>query len=267
MPFARRSLTTLRNQAVQDITTSRVPGLTGLLRNAVLRVLAWCMAGLAYSVYGYADWIARMGVPFTAEDEFLYAWAGLVGIYPKPAAGASGAAQFARNPALLIPAGTALRRQDGTQYETTADGVVDTTGAVTVPIAALDVGGFTNCGPDTPIAITQAIAGIHSGGLTVGDTTGGADIESNDELRTRMLFRYRRPPQGGAATDYIAWALEVPGVTRAWCEPLGSGAGTVRVYPMFDTTHGFPIGTNGVSQYETRAAGGIATGDQGEVAD
>ena len=61
MPFARPPLTALRNQAIQDITTSGVPGLDGLLRNAVLRVLAWTMSGLAYSVYGYIDWVARDG--------------------------------------------------------------------------------------------------------------------------------------------------------------------------------------------------------------
>ena len=69
MPFARPTLTALRNAAIQDITTSGIPGLDGLLRNAVLRVLAWCMSGLAYSVYGYLDWIARESVPFTATDE------------------------------------------------------------------------------------------------------------------------------------------------------------------------------------------------------
>lgn len=271
MPFARPPLTTLRNQAVQDITTSGVPGLTGLLRKAVLRVLAWAMAGLAYSVYGYADWIARMGVPFTAEDEFLLAWAALVGIYPKPATAASGSAQFTGNPALIIPSGTVLERQDGTAYLTTADATVDVTGHATVLMTATMEGGFTNCDPGTEIAIHPAIPGINSGGLTVGPTTGGADAEAQDSLRTRMLLRYRAPPQGGATTDYIQWALEVPGVTRAWCEPMGMGVGTVTVYAMLDAINadedGFPQGTNGVSQLEDRAASGIATGDQGEIAD
>lgn len=270
MPFARPPLTTLRNQAVQDITTSGVPGLTGLLRNAVLRVLAWAMAGLAYSVYGYADWIARMGVPFTAEDEFLYAWAALVGVYPKPAASASGEAQFSGNPGRLIPAGTALRRQDGTAYVTTADGTIDATRSVVVPMTATDAGAFTDCEPGTPIGITAPITGINSGGLTYGNTTGGADAEAPDALRTRMLLRYRAPPQGGSGSDYVEWALEVPGVTRAWCDPLGMGVGTVTVYPMLDDVQaaggGFPLGTDGVSQLEARA-GPIATGDQGAVAD
>src|SRR5271169_5932356 len=153
MPFARPTLTALRSQSVEDITTSGVPGLTGLLRNAVLRVLAWCMAGLAYSVYGYADWIARMGVPFTAEDEFLYAWAGLVRIYPKSATAASGQAQFTgaiQTPPLVLPSGSALTRQDGTPYVTTADGIVDTSGNLVVPMTATVTGAFTDCDPGTP---------------------------------------------------------------------------------------------------------------------
>lgn len=270
MPFSRPSLTELRNQSVQDITTSGVPGLTGLLRNAVLRVLAWCMAGLAYGVYGYADWIARMAVPFTAEDEFLFAWAALVGIYPKPATGSTGSAQFSGNPGIVVPNGTALRQADGTTYTTTADGTVDSTGAVTVPIASTDVGALTNADTGTPIAIISPIVGINSQGVTVGATTGGADAETNDQLRSRMLYRYREPPQGGAATDYVEWALEVPGVTRAWANPLGAGVGTVVVYPIFDVTNaandGFPQGTDGVSQHEPRVTP-IATGDQLIVAD
>jgi uncharacterized phage protein gp47/JayE len=230
------------------------------------------MAGLAYSVYGYADWIARMGVPFTATDEFLYAWAALIGVYPKAATAASGSALFtAGTPGIVLPSGTPLTRQDGTPYVTTADGTVDANGNVTVPMTATAFGAYTNCDAGTPISIAQPIGGINSGGLTVGVATGGADAETTDELRSRMLAKYRAPPQGGAASDYVLWALEVPGVTRAWCEPLAMGAGSVTVYPMLDEAEavhgGFPQGTNGVSHLEARPATGVATGDQGEVAD
>ena len=95
-------------------------------------------------------------------------------------------------------------------------------------MTATVAGAFTNCDPGTPISLAQPIAGINSGGLTVGFATGGADDETVDELRNRMLAKYRAPPQGGAASDYVLWALEVPGVTRAWCLPLGTGAGTRR---------------------------------------
>jgi uncharacterized phage protein gp47/JayE len=44
-----------------------------------------------------------------------------------------------------------------------------------------------------------------------------------------LLLRLREPPQGGAAQDYIAWALTVAGVTRVWVFPNENGAGTVVV--------------------------------------
>lgn len=268
MPFTRPSLTALRNSAIEDITTSGIPGLTGLLRAAVLRVLAWCMAGLAYSVYGYADWIARMGVPFTAQDEYLYAWAALIGVYPIPANPASGSVQFTGT-AGTIPAGTELRRVDATPFTTTADGTIDATGTVTVPVVAEVDGAYTNTDDGTGMNIVAPIAGINSGGVTVGPLVGGADVEGQDALRTRMLFKYRQPPAGGSSNDYILWALEVPGCTRAWTLPGGYGPGSVVVYPMFDIVNaafgGFPQGTNGCATEETR--GPTASGDQLLVAD
>lgn len=269
MPFQRPSLTALRNTAVEDITTSGVPGLTGLLRKAVLRVLAWCMAALAYSVYGYADWIARMGVPFTAQDEYLYAWAALIGIYPLPAAAATGTATFTGNPNLAILAGTPMTRQDGTPYVATGGGEIDGTGSVTVPIEASVAGAYTNDPGGSLITIATPIPGINSQG-EMGLCAGGADAESNDSLRTRMLLKYREPPQGGAEADYINWALEVPGCTRAWAVPQGYGPGSVAVFPMFDdveaANEGFPQGEDGLAAEETRP-GPKATGEQGLVAD
>ena len=269
MPFSRPSLTALRNQSVQDITTAGVPGLTGLLRNAVLRVLAWVMAGLAYSLYGYADWIARMGVPFTAADEYLYAWAALIGIYPLPSKAGTGTAMFTGTAPTALPAGTPLTRQsDGMPFITTLDGSVGDDGAVTVPIVAEVNGAATNGPAGDVITIQRAVPGVNSVGTT-GLITGGADQETNDALRTRMLFKYRQPPQGGAQADYIEWATSVPGCTRAWVAPNGYGAGSVVVYPMFDISEadygGFPQGTDGCAAEETR--GPTGTGDQLLVAE
>jgi uncharacterized phage protein gp47/JayE len=83
-----------------------------------------------------------------------------------------------------------------------------------------------------------------------------------------MLFAYQNSPQGGAVNDYITWAKQVSGVTRAWSNPNGFGAGTVVVYAMLDYAEaangGFPVGTNGVATAETRGA--AATGDQLTIA-
>lgn len=269
MPFARPTLTALRNQAIQDVTSSGIASLDGLLRNAVLRVLAWVMAGLAYSVYGYLDWIAQMAVPFTARDEFLEAWAALIGIYRKDATPAIGHATFSGASNIFLASGTALVRQDATPYATTADGTTDTLGNVTVPILAEVPGAATNCDAGTPIGIATPIAGINGSGMTVGPATGGADQEAEDAFRNRMLAKYRAPPQGGSAADYQQWALEVPGVTRAFVQPSGMGPGSVIVRFMLDDAQaahgGFPQGSDGVASEEPR--GTPATGDQLAVAE
>ena len=59
--------------------------------------------------------------------------------------------------------------------------------------------------------------------------SGGADIETDDALRARLIARIQQPPQGGSDYDYVAWALAVEGVTRAWCYPAELGLGTVTV--------------------------------------
>jgi uncharacterized phage protein gp47/JayE len=272
MPYARPTLTALRNQAIEDITSSGVPGLDGLLRNAVLRVLAWVMSGLAYSVYGYVDWTSLESVPFTATDEFLEGWAALIGIFRKDATPAIGTAQFiGGQPGVFVASGTALTRQDSTPYTSTADATADATGTLVVPIVAAVMGALTDCDPGTSIGFDTPIGGVNNGGLILAPgCTGGADQERDDELRTRMLAKYRSPPQGGAVADYEQWALEVPGVTRAWVQPNGMGAGTVIVRFMLDDAQaahdGFPQGTDGVSTNEVRDAV-IATGDQLAVAD
>jgi uncharacterized phage protein gp47/JayE len=270
MPFARPTLTALRTQAIEDITTSGVPGLDGLLRNAVLRVMAWVMAGFTYALYGFLDWIALQGVPFTATDEYLAAWGALVGVYPKDSTPATGAAQFTGQGAIIVQAGATLTRQDGTPYVSTADAAVHSdTLIVTVPIVAAVNGAATNCPAGTPINLDAPPPGVNSGGFTTGNTTGGTDQETQAEFRSRMLARYALPPQGGAASDYIEWATSVPGCTRAWVEPQGYGAGSVVVFVMFDDVHhatgGFPNGADGAATRETRAP--TATGDQLAVAD
>ena len=87
LPFARPTLTQLRDQGIQDITTAGVPGLTGPSRNAALR---------ARLVHGRADMAMPIGSPAWGSISWpktsFFAWAALVGIYPKDATPAAGEA-------------------------------------------------------------------------------------------------------------------------------------------------------------------------------
>ncbi|MCW4591520.1 phage major capsid protein [Gluconacetobacter entanii] len=87
--------------------------------------------------------------------------------------------------------------------------------------------------------------------------TSGTDQETEDAFKARYLARYASSAQGGSATDYENWALDVPGVTRAWCGSPGlCGDATVPVYVMMDDANasngGFPRGTNGTSSVDNR---------------
>jgi uncharacterized phage protein gp47/JayE len=271
MPFSRPTLTQLRNQVAQQLN-AELPGADALLRFSNLRVMGDIQAALACMLYGYLDWIALQATPFTATDEYLEAWGALKGVVRKGCAQSSGPLRFTGSNGVLLPAGAAILRSDGLAFTATQSAQV-VNGSVTVTARANpDPQGLTgangDCAAGTQFTLASAIAGIDSTGVAAAAFTGGADIESNDAYRNRVLLVYQNPPQGGAASDYVEWALSVPGVTRAWCTGDGYGPGTVIVYVMLDEANaqydGFPQGTDGCATNETR--GTPATGDQLSVA-
>src|SRR5260364_214311 len=173
----------------------------------------------------------------------------------------------------VIPKGAPLVRSDGMTFTTQTSALVDAEGTATVEVQAeSDPAGLSGAAGNTPVGtpmtLGTAIAGVQSNGLVQTPLTGGTDLESDDSLRRRMLAAYQQPPQGGSQTDYVQWALQVEGVTRAWCAPQGFGIGTVVVYIMCDQSQaeqaGFPQGEDGVAQDEPR--GVAASGDQLRVA-
>jgi uncharacterized phage protein gp47/JayE len=268
MPYQRPTLTSLRSDIAQDIAAS-LDGADPLLRFSNLNIMGTAQAGLASLHYGYLDWISLQSNPFTATDEYLEGWAGLIGVIRIGATSASGFVTFSGTAGAIIPAGTALVSGDGTAFTTTAAAAVGAGGTVVVAATANAdttglTGAFGNVAAGVVMTIAQVIAGIQSTGAVSTAFTGGADIEKDDSLRSRMLYEFQNPPQGGAQSDYIEWAKDVPGVTRAWCARNGYGAGTVVVYSMLDVVRaangGFPQGANGVAADEPRAT--AATGDQ-----
>lgn len=276
MPYSRKTLTELKSETAQDISVA-LPGADPLLRYSNLGIIGRILAGLINLVYGYLDWISRMAVPFTAMAEYLIGWGSLKNVTIKaatfagdPTTGGAGSATFNGNPSppITIHAGTPLVRGDQAAFVTTADGTTDGSGNVTVPVKAVVAGALGNTPVSSILTLGIAIAGMNSNGVVSTAITGGNDQETMDAYRTRVLEVYANTPQGGALADYKKWALEVPGVTRAWPVGNGMGVGTVVVYTMFDVTeaihNGFPQGSDGTATAETRAA--HATGDQLAVA-
>jgi uncharacterized phage protein gp47/JayE len=87
--------------------------------------------------------------------------------------------------------------------------------------------------PEDAVSFIAPPPGV-DGAATVLTMDGGTDTETDEQLRIRILRRIQQPPMGGDSTDYEAWALAVPGVTRAWASPNEMGIGTVTVRFLMD---------------------------------
>lgn len=195
------------------------------LRRSNAKVFDRVLAGAAHSLYGYISYLNRQQFFDTAESEYLDRWASIYRLLRKKATRASGAVTFSFSADLVnVPVGTILQSDDGVQYQTT--GAVASDGKAAVE--ALNDGVVGNQQDGDVLTLVSPIIGVFSE-VEIIKLGGGSEAESDDSLRARLLSRVRETPCGGTSSDYVHWALEVPGVTRAWCFPQEKGEGTVTV--------------------------------------
>jgi uncharacterized phage protein gp47/JayE len=237
MPWSTPTLRDTRVM-VRDAVHASLPGADANVPNSLLRVMADAMGALCHLVLQYIDWLSNQLLPDTSEHEFLdrhgKIWLvnsdGSTG--RKMATLAVGTIAATGQRGVVIADNAELQSGDGLGFETTAT-IVLGSGPTSVPVRALDPGAAGNLTIGTGMAWVTPQAGVDTTARVV-QLAGGADEETDDELRARILRRIQQPPMGGDATDYEAWALEVPGVTRAWCDPLEMGIGTVSLRFMMD---------------------------------
>lgn len=227
MPFERPNLAQLIDQGAAEFE-SRLPGVAARVRRSVVGVINRVMAGALSALYKYGEWLNLQTWPDQAEGEFLDDHGARWGVLRNSAAFATLTVRFTGTDGAVIPANTGLQRADGVQYVTTEEGTIAGGIAYAAAVALLPgQGGSTVI--NAPLALQSPIAGVNSTASAQTAATGGTDPEEDEAYRARILARIRKPPQGGSATDYEAWAKEVPGVTRVWVYPGEQGDGTVVV--------------------------------------
>jgi uncharacterized phage protein gp47/JayE len=249
MPWSTPTLRQVRS-LVRDAVNASLPGADASVPNSVLRVLSDNQGALCHLTLQYVDWLSLQLLPDTAETEWLdrhgQIWLvnadGSTG--RKLATLASGTAEFQGIiDGTVIPTGTQLRSgigmpagsdspNEAVTYETMEDITTSSSLPVTGAIRALDAGSFGNLPDGSALSMVTPVPGA-SQEASVVTLAGGADTETDDQLRARILQRIRNPPMGGSEADYVAWALAVPGVTRAWAAPE-QGAGTITVRFLMD---------------------------------
>lgn len=230
MAYMRPTLQDIYNRITADME-NRVTGAQKIPRFSILGVCAIVWAGAVYLLYGFLGWMARQLFPDTCDDDQVEGHALRYKLPRKAAAYAQGVITFYGSPGTVIPTGTEVQDSNGLIYTTTESAALEPSGAIGINTTAEKAGAEYNS-PVYPLTITHPILGVDSAVVFSSLPSGGADMETLSELRSRVLQRMANPPNSGSVTDYVRWAQSIPGVSRAWCLPaeLYLGAGSVGVF-------------------------------------
>lgn len=184
-------------------------------------------------LYDHQSWIADQIIPSPkSDDQTIIDTAATEGVIRKQPTFATGPVSFTS--AAALPIDTEMQTASGVVFRVTGSSQ-PVAGAVTAQVQADEAGVGGNLPAGELLTLLSPIAGTDSNGVVApASITGGADIEPITELLDRLLFRKRNPPVGGAVHDYVIWAREMPGVSRAWCFDVWHGSGTVGLAWVYD---------------------------------
>ncbi|HGY4723277.1 TPA: baseplate J/gp47 family protein [Citrobacter amalonaticus] len=231
MPFNVPSLRRLIRDGEQDIATEL--DVQALPPVGVERAINTAVSSQVRDLYDHQMWIKDQIIPTPkSDDATIVDTAATEGVIRKLATFATGPAVF--KGAAPLPAGTEMQSAGSLIYVVTGAGV-SINGVITVEVQSEDTGYGANLAEGEPLTLLSPVAGVDSSGMSGnGGISGGTDIESIAELLDRLLYRKRSPPVGGALHDYVNWAREMPGVTRAWVWDCWHGPATVGLAWVYD---------------------------------
>lgn len=238
MPWHRDTITTLSNRIKGDLASSL--NLAQIPRRSILEVLGKVVAGSVHGLYGYGSYIINQIFPFSAEHAYLERHAKWWGIERKKASFAHGKVIFKGIENTVFPQGINISSDDILLISISSANTLN--GQVEIEVKAQNAGSASNLPVATKLSLISPLAGIMPEGEVSEAISGGTDIENDDNLRQRLIFRIQNPPAGGNAKDYELWAISQEkhgvAVTKAWISPLEMGIGTVSI--RFVTENGIP---------------------------
>jgi uncharacterized phage protein gp47/JayE len=266
MPFARPSLGDLWNR-IGALWRATFPGADTNLRNSPDRAFIGMIARSTDEDLSYLDWQVLQLFPFSAETAYLERWAAWRNIQRKPASPGQGTIAFSGvTPGMTAPAGTQLQTSNGgTTVQLIAAATAAGDGTVTATAVATVGGSLSNIGVGQVLTFVGTPTGFPDTGTVAIAFAGGADAETDAQLRLRTARAYAQPSFGGNQHDWQNATLAVAGVTRVFTAPATPTPGAVSIYPLFDQirTNGIPVGTNAWYRPGTGTSAGTGgTGDQ-----
>lgn len=196
------------------------------LRRSDAKVGARALSGAAYQLFGYQSWVAKQAHPATCDEEQVLRWADWrLEEGRKPAVPAAGVATVTGSTGFPVDAGTVYQAGDGRRYVVKVAATL-VEGAAQLQLAAEDSGPGGNIEAGELTAVTPVLGVNSTAIIGVDGIVGGTEQEEIEALRARVRAAFKNPSKVGNAEDFEEWALEVPGVTRAWALPRWMGPGT-----------------------------------------
>lgn len=247
------SLTTPSTQDINDNIIAQLEASLGqtipIAPKAFLRVLAKVLAAVFIILYKYAGFTFLQIFVSTASGSDtevngvivnpLTEWGRLVGVGdPTPAIAAELVVAISVESQVgTLPAGSQLVGvNNGIIYLTLADVLLDAA-QVSADVLATTAGTAGNLIGFDIMTFANPLPNVARDATVVAQNTAGADGETTEAYRQRILDRFQKPPQGGAYADYQLWAVEVPDIINAY--PYTGDPGEVDVYSESD---GLPDG-------------------------
>jgi uncharacterized phage protein gp47/JayE len=229
MAFTRPTLGALINTAEAEIN-ALIPNADARMRFSILNVFARVWAGLTDGLYGALVFLSRQLFTMTATRQFLRLIAQSYGILPLPSTAAQGCILLQGTAGTAVLLGTLFQRGDGVRYQTTAGVILPASGYIEVGAIALVLGERGNAAAGVLLRPTSSVGGLIAAEVCAAAIAGGADEETDDALRIRLLARLRNPPGAGTVKDWERWTFSFSAaITRVWVVPTIYGNGTVGI--------------------------------------
>ncbi len=180
----------------------------------------------------YAEFSKILDIAFLDKlsGELLELKALEYGINRKNGTLSTGEILFAGEVGTLVPKGSLVSTVSGIIFKT-LDEITLLQSSAKVSIIATNVGSNYNLMQNLITNIPVAINGVYSV-TNERKTSGGSNIETDEELLKRVLFFLQTPATSGNVHDYIKWATSIDGISDARVFPLENGPGTVMVVPV-----------------------------------
>lgn len=256
---------------VEQLVTAQVRALTANLTGADaalavnnLNPVAAVIGGGLHELHVAMDYTSRQKFILTCAPEFLdrHGLEMKPAVPRKQATRANGQVDVVSTGAISLATGAILFRSDGTQYTVTAGIVLAAAGSAMINVSAALPGAAGVMGAGDVLTASTGLTGPATFAVGPQGLSGGADIETNESYRSRLLFARAYPEHGGATPDWLRYTLAIPGVTRAFIDPLAAGRGTVVVYPFFDATrpNGIPLESDRLNVANALASVGPGAG-------